>query len=35
MPNANDLADRITVLSPEDFDPEPVDCVLANILAGH
>jgi len=30
----NDLADRITVLSPEDFDPEPVDCVLANILAG-
>jgi len=30
----NDLADRITVLAPEDFDPVPVDCVLANILAG-
>lgn len=30
----NDLADRITVLASEDFDPEPFDCVLANILAG-
>ncbi len=30
----NDLADRINVLAPEDFRPEPCDCVLANILAG-
>lgn len=30
----NSVSDRIVCLSPADFQPEPVDCVLANILAG-
>jgi ribosomal protein L11 methyltransferase len=30
----NGVAARISALAPDDFEPEPVDCVLANILAG-